>query len=71
MTTKLQAKHIKTEIKTLERENRTDTAASKKEVKSLDRQVASLLKKRERLVAGYSARTEKRDKRIAILTGRL
>jgi hypothetical protein len=71
MTTKLQAKAIKAEIRKLERETRADTATTSKAITAIKRQIAALAKEKERLIAAESSRIGKRDKRIAILNGRL
>jgi hypothetical protein len=71
MTTKLQAKAIKAEIRKLERETRADTDTTIKAIAAIKRQIAALTKEEGRLIDAKFARIGKRNKRIAILNGRL
>jgi hypothetical protein len=71
MTTKLQAKAIKAEIRKLERETLADTDTTIKAIAAIKRQIAALTKEEGRLIDAKFARIGKRNKRIAILNGRL
>ncbi len=71
MTTKLQAKAIKAEIRTLNADIRADEKNTHKAVQAIDREVLKLEKKRTVLIDQCDARIEKREKRVAILEGRL
>lgn len=71
MTTKLQAKAIKAEIRTLNADIRADEKQTHKAIAAIDREVTKLEKKRASLIDQCDARTEKREKRVAILEGRL
>lgn len=71
MTTKLQAKSIKAEIRTLAADNKTDQRRLALEIKVLDREIAKLTRMRNTMTTQAEARLIKREKRIAILQGRL
>ena len=78
MTTKLQAKAIKTEIAQLKKDNRTDSVQANKTTDALIREINKLKKeitKKDTEIYRQRARFEKREdqrnKRIAILEGRL
>lgn len=71
MTTKLQSKAIRAEIRTLMTDLRADEKQTATAIKAIDREVAKLEKKRCALLNQCDARTAKRDKRISILQGRL
>lgn len=71
MTTKLQAKQIKSEIRTLSADIKSDDKKTGAAVQAIDREINKLKKKRETLLIQCDARCEKRSKRMAILQGRL